>query len=87
MFKLGQVVITRNAMSVCKDHEIDPIEMIARHSQGDWGQLDKQDKQANYDAIKHGNRILSKYVYSGQSFYVITEHDRSYTTVMLCEDY
>jgi len=87
MFKLGQTVITRNAMSVCAEFNIDPIVMLARHSRRDWGDLDKEDKLLNDLALKQGDRLLSKYVYSKQSFYVITEYDRSITTVMMCSDY
>lgn len=87
MFKLGQVVITRNALNVCNDNDIDAIAMIARHSVGDWGNLDKQDKQANSDAIKYGDRVLSKYVAKGHSFYVITESTREYTTILLTSEY
>lgn len=87
MFKLGQTVITRNAMSVCNELNIDPITMLARHHSGDWGELGKEDKQANVDAIRYGNRVLSKYTTKGQSFYVITEADRSSTTILLTSDY
>lgn len=61
--------------------------LVSRHLAGDWGDLGKEDKQANEDAIQHGDRILSMYQLKGEKFYVITEWDRSATTVMLAEDY
>ena len=87
LFILGQTVITRNALHVCQHKEIDPIKLLARHGNGDWGDLCQSDKQLNKQAIGHDDRILSKYIVNGESFYIITEWDRSYTTIMLCSDY
>jgi hypothetical protein len=67
--------------------EEDVLKSLCRHHHGDWGTLDPEDWKANEDALRHGNRLLSVYHSRGVKFYVITEWDRSYTTVMLPEDY
>jgi hypothetical protein len=85
-FELGQLVATANAA-----REIDPIAVavaINRHSQGDWGDLDEHDRKENDWSLAHGERLLSVYYSStGKKFWVITERDRSVTTVLLPEDY
>jgi len=86
-FALGQVVITRPALSYAEQHEVDVLALIARHHARDWGDLGPQDKALNDAALVHGDRIFSAYDVAGERWYVITEHDRSYTTVMLSGDY
>ena len=64
------------------------IEGIVRHLAGDWGDLDEHDWKLNDAALEHGIRLFSRYVTSnGTKFYVITEHDRSVTTILLPEEY
>ena len=61
---------------------------LDRHRRGDWGDVGKEDWQANERALKHGERLLSVYhAADGTKFYVISEWDRSATTVLLPEDY
>ncbi len=85
-FPLGQIVITSNAISVLTHDDILPA--LHRHVIGDWGELDAEDKRANELALAHGSRLLSAYR-SAQDvkFWIITEADRSITTVLLPEDY
>lgn len=88
LFSLGRTVIT----VACKAHmdrlNADPLYFLMRHAKGDWGELDASDKRANADAVKHNMRILSRYQLSdGENIYVITEWDRSYTTIMLRDEY
>lgn len=61
--------------------------MLRAHQSGEWGDLSAADKRANESALKNGERILSKYGKDGQDYYVITEWDRSVTTIMRVEDY
>jgi hypothetical protein len=85
-FALGQTVITANAKSVLP--ELDVILALQRHHAGDWGELDEHDRQMNEDALRNGGRLFSVYKsVRGQKFYIITEWDRSVTTVLLPEDY
>lgn len=83
---LGRTVITANAKNILADSDIENA--LNRHQSGDWGELCQEDKQVNEDALNDGDRILSVYISSGgKRFWVITEADRSCTTVLMPEDY
>ncbi len=85
-FALGRTVITRGALDALESEDV--LAGIARHASGDWGELCAEDKQANDDALRVGARVLSAYhTESGQKFWIITEADRSITTVLLPEEY
>lgn len=85
-FPLGQIVATRAALQVLTPDDI--VSALNRHSAKDWGNIDPCDRQANDLALLHGSRILSAYQgTSGESFWIITEADRSSTTVLLPSDY
>lgn len=86
-FLLGHVVATRGAIEAIQELGIDPVALIMRHASGDWGDLDATDKQLNDHALYEDGRVLSKYDVQGASFYIITEWDRSVTTLMLTDDY
>jgi|GEM_PF-160762 len=83
---LGKTVITANASNVLSSHDIQSA--MRRHQTGDWGDVTKGDWNSNDAALKHGDRILSSYTSAeGTAFWIITECDRSATTVLLPEDY
>ena len=85
-FALGQTVITANAKAVLP--ELDVVLALQRHHSGDWGDVDDHDRQVNEDALQNGDRLVSIYKsVRDQKFYIITEWDRSVTTVLLPEDY
>jgi hypothetical protein len=85
-FPLGKTVITRNAKSLLTD--FDAIEFLKRHQRGDRGDLDEDDKRSNETALIEGGRLLSVYYTgNGVKFWIITEADRSVTTILLPEDY
>ena len=85
-FSLGQLVATPNAINHIPNDEV--LTALARHVRGDWGTLDKEDWDANEQALVRGGRLFSAY-HSTQNvkFWIITECDRSVTTVLLPEDY
>ena len=87
LFSSGRVVITAGAQSTL--HSEDVYLSLFAHLRGDWGRLGQEDKTLNDRAVKSGDdRILSKYRdRSGYEFYVITEWDRSLTTILLCNEY
>ena len=86
IFELGKIVITANAKSVLSD--IDVNMALALHTVCDWGDLDDEDRERNDRAVHNGDRLFSAYHdCTGNKFWIITEADRSYTTVMLPEDY
>ena len=79
-------MVTRTALASLPTRDI--AVALDRHRRGDWGDVGKQDWQANERALKHGERLLSVYrTASGTKFWIITEWDRSITTVLLPEDY
>ena len=85
-FPLGQLVITRNALDSLPSEEVHAA--IARHASGDWGDCCKDDAAENELSLKEGFRIFSVYhTEAGTKFWIITEADRSLTTVLLPEDY
>ena len=85
---LGQVYVTpgiQRAIDECGDNLWD---FIHRHQSGDWGDVDVDDKQANDKALTNDGRLLSAYHTStGIKLWIITEWDRSVTTVLLPEEY
>lgn len=87
-FRLGQVVATPGVLDALEYAEQVPEEFLTRHVTGDWGDLDEEDKAANEDALKRGSRILSAYHLSTRvKIYIITEADRSATTLLLPDEY
>jgi hypothetical protein len=63
------------------------LALIKRHATGDWGDVDAEDGKANDEALKNGGRLLSAYTVKGVKVWVITEADRSSTTLLLPQDY
>ena len=85
-FVLGQTVATPHVLKVVPKAEI--FAALQRHQNCDWGDVCPQDKWANDRAVKGGERLLSVYhSKDGVKFWIITEWDRSATTVLLPEDY
>jgi hypothetical protein len=85
-FRLGHIVSTPNALARLSDEDI--LTGIQRHQAGDWGDMDDHDRLANERALAEGTRLLSVYhAANGTKFWLITEHDRRTTTVLLPEDY
>jgi hypothetical protein len=66
---------------------MDATDLLRRHSQGDFGDLSPDDIARNQQAIQHGERVVSAYLVAGQKVYVITEWDRSMTTVLMSYQY
>ncbi len=87
-FLLGQTVATPSALALLIECGQSPIEFLRLHVSGDWGELDPDDRQANEDALLHGERLLSCYrSKNGKKLWIITEADRSATTLLLPEEY
>ena len=83
---LGQIVATPAALGAVSQPDI--VAALRRHAAGDWGDVTPDDRAANDDALKSGERILSVYQSAtGTTFWVLTEADRSATTVLLPDDY
>ena len=86
-FSLGRCFITNDAQRVLEINNKTAIELITRHVTGDWGDLCEEDKQLNEEAIQGEYRIFSCYLLADEKIYIITEYDRSLTTVMLASEY
>lgn len=87
LFALGQVVSTPNSLCFAEAENIDLLALIARHHQGDWGDVCEEDRESNEEALLMQLRILSSYNFSKDKIWIITEADRSVTTILLPSDY
>lgn len=85
-FPLGRVVITRRASTVIPRQDV--MAALERFARGDWGEVDRHDAAQNEQALQDGRRLLSVFYNSrGVSFWIITEADRSVTSVILPDEY
>ena len=83
----GQTVATPNALEVLAQHNTSCFSLLARHQSGDWGNVPAEDALSNQEAIERGYRIMSVYPLETAKVWIITEADRSVTTVLLPEEY
>jgi hypothetical protein len=89
LFPLGQIVATPGALSALGGEGINSDALLTRHVTGDWGELSEEDRRENEFSIKEGFRILSAYKLprTGAKLWIITEADRSVTTILLPDEY
>jgi len=86
--QLGQIVATPGALAAFGESGEQPGEFLRRHACGDWGDLSEEDRKENEFSLVNGFRLLSSYTLSsGTRIWVITEADRSSTTLLLPEEY
>jgi hypothetical protein len=89
-FDLGQVVMTRGIASEIEQSKAFAQFVTAslkRHATGDWGEMCEEDKNSNEYALKHGERIFSAYIKEDWKIWIITEWDRSVTTILFPSEY
>jgi hypothetical protein len=87
-FPLGHIVATPGTLSELKRAGQSPDAFLSRHAAGDWGEISEKDELANHNALREGGRILSSYLtHRGVKLWVITEADRSATTLLLPSEY
>lgn len=86
---LGRVVATVGAVDLLVETNTDPATFLRRHALGDWGDLCDEDRRNNDEALHVGGRILSAYLVADtlEKVWVVTEWDRSVTTLLLAEEY
>ena len=84
---LGRVLATPGALKLLMEDGGHPFEYLARHATGDWGELCAFDRRQNQIALRDGYRVLSSYPIGEESVWIITEADRSLTTILLPEEY
>jgi hypothetical protein len=88
LFPLGQIVATPGALAALERAKQTPTRFLARHAIGDWGELEPTDVAENEYSVVHGFRLLSSYqTDAGEKLWIITEADRSATTLLLPEEY
>lgn len=87
MFSIGQLVSTPAALEYMNENGINVFDLLGRHANCDWGDLDIEDKRRNDSALKDGSRIFSSYKVGPEKIWIITEADRSSTCVLLPSDY
>lgn len=86
LFPLGRILITPGALEALTNGDVQ--EALGRHASGDWGELSAADLQENKLSLEQGFRLLSSYrSAAGTKFWIITEADRSATTVLLPDEY
>lgn len=87
-FRLGKIVATPAALKALEESHQSPMEFLNRHKKGDWGEVCGEDWALNDEALKNDTRILSAYkTAKKQKLWVITEADRSATTILLPDEY
>jgi hypothetical protein len=87
-FLLGRLAATPGALEALEASGQTPDSFLARHQAGDWGEINEEDRRLNDEALLDGSRLLSVYkTLRGVRMYVITEADRSLTTILRPEEY
>lgn len=87
-FPLGRLVATPGAINFLDSKGLDFSPYLQRHLRGDWGDLSEDDIQANERAVQEGEQLLSSYLIDGSDkIWIITERDRSVTTILLPGEY
>jgi hypothetical protein len=86
-FPLGQIVATPGALKLLEEAGEDTFRYLTRHASENWGEIDPRDRREHERSLKHGWRILSSYPIGAERIWIITEADRSVTTLLLPEEY
>lgn len=95
-FPLGRVVATPASLEVAQQHGVNLLTLVARHAAGDWGHVSPDDWKENDLSLERGFRILSAYPidpqkdcrgFGSNTIWIITEADRSVTTILLPDEY
>ena len=88
LFQPGQIVATPGALPLLEEAKRTPQEFLSRHLRGDWGDLCQEDERENEFGLKYGFRLISCYqITATENLWVITEADRSVTTLLLPNEY
>ena len=87
LFNLGKCLATPMAKEELEQLNYSPLNLLRKHMSGDWAEMAEEDQQSNREAITEGSRIFSAYTIEGTKFWVITEADRSSTTILLPSEY
>ena len=86
-FETGNLYVTVGVNALISDDRVGLLEIVARHMNCDWGDVCEEDKQSNNEALLHDDRLLSSYQLNNETVWIITEADRSATTILLPSEY
>lgn len=89
-FNLGSVVMTNGVATTIEEEKfstLDLWEILSKYQSRDWGITNTMDQRENNRAVEQGNRVVAKYNIKGIDIFIVTEWDRSYTTILLPEEY
>jgi len=87
-FPLGRILATPGSLKAFSDAHEEPLTYLTRHASGDWGDVDREDWEENDQCINRKLRIFSAYhLHDGTKVWIITEADRSATTILLPHEY
>lgn len=88
LFPIGALVLTAGIDHLMRERGLDPLPYLRRHACGDWGDLCEDDRRTNDAALENGDRLFSSYqVTPDLKLWIITEWDRSVTTLLLPDEY
>ena len=88
LFSLGRIVATRGALALLAAAAVEPAVLLARHAVGDWGDVSEKDWKENEISLNEGFLIISSYrLEAGKKAWIVTEADRSITTLLLPQEY
>src|ERR687897_109964 len=88
LFPLGRLVATPGALALLRRAGEDHLPaLVERHRSGDWGDVSPEDARENEVSVRYGFRVISSYRVAGERLWVITEQDRSATTLLLPSEY
>lgn len=89
LFELGAVVATAGVAAWMEEEglDVEVANRLCRHVSGEWGEVCEEDAATNEEALQYGNRIMSVYTVRGVKIWIITEADRSSTTVLFPDEY
>ena len=86
LIKLGQTVITPRARGTLNMQDV--LKGLQRHEMGDFGDVCDEDKETNLEGLQNGGQVISAYTDRNDNrFWIITEGDRSVTTILLPDEY
>jgi len=86
-FPLGRIVATPGALEALEASGVSPVQLLARHQSGNWGEVQPEDVRENERSVRDGFRILSSYAAGEERIWIITEADRSSTCLLLSSEY
>ena len=88
LFPLGELVATPGALAALQKAGQSPAELLSLHVRGQWGDISEEDRRENEYSLQHGFRLLSSYrTNANETIWLVTESDRSVTTLLLPSEY